>query len=153
MKAAIFDVDGTLANVSSIRYLLHQPNPKTGRLRKDFDSFHNESVNVPPNQWVAEQARELKNSGMEILIVTARKHRWRHHTAWFLALNNIPSDGLWMRNNDDNRKDHLVKEDILKRIINLGYDPVIAFDDNPNVINLWKQYGIETVLIPGWENL
>lgn len=150
--AVIFDMDGTLANVSSIRHLLNGVRAN-GKPDKNFDKFHELSVDVPPNSWVAEAARLCKAIGFEIIIVTARKHKWRHQTAWFLALNNIPSDALFMRGNNDNRPDYEVKRDIYNRIVDLGYDVRVAYDDNPNVIRLWREVGIpEIIVVPGWED-
>jgi len=143
MKAAIFDMDGTLADVTSIRHHV------LGSI-KNFDAFHRASVDVPTHQWVVDRARALHDDGIAILIVTARNHMWRHHAVWWLALNDVPSDALWMRHDDDQRKDRLVKEDILKRILELGFEPIIAFDDNPTVIDLWVEHGIPVVNVPGW---
>lgn len=152
VKAIIIDMDGTLADVSSIRHYLRGIKAN-GKPDKNFDKFHEESVNVPPNHWVAEEARYYSSClGYAILIVTARKHKWRNHTAWWLGLNAIPSDALFMRGNNDNRPDYEVKKDILKRIRDLGYDVKLAFDDNPSVIALWEEEGIDTIRVPGWED-
>lgn len=143
--AVIFDMDGTLANVSSIRHHLKPVNR-----RKDFESFHSESVNVPPHRHVVYHAQLAYSLGHAVLIVTARKHRWRHHTAWWLALNNVPSDMLMMRRDDDHRPDYEVKRDML-HIIGHYYEVVHAVDDNPSVIELWNEFGIPTTVVPGWE--
>jgi hypothetical protein len=144
-------MDGTLADVSSIRHYLRGIRA-TGKPDKNFDKFHEEGVNVPPHEWVAELARDFHDLGIAVLIVTARKHKWRNHTAWFLALNNIPSDGMWMRGNDDDRPDYVLKKDILKQIRGHGYNVIHAFDDNPAVIQLWAEEGIPTTIVPGWED-
>lgn len=149
--AVIFDCDGTLFDVSSIRYLLNGIRAN-GKPDKNFDRFHEEGVNVPVHEWVAEAARQFHKDQIAVLIVTARKHKWRNHTAWALALNDIPSDGLWMRGNNDNRPDYEVKKDILRQIRGHGYNVIHAFDDNPAVIQLWKEEGIPTTIVPGWED-
>lgn len=144
--AVIFDMDGTLANVSSIRHHL-----RPVERRKDFESFHRESVNVPPHKSVVHHAQLAHMLGHAVLIVTARKHKWRHHTAWWLALNNVPSDMLMMRRDDDQRPDYEVKADML-HIIRHFYDVVHAVDDNPSVIRLWEENQIPTTTVPGWEH-
>lgn len=143
-KAVIFDMDGTLADVSSIRYLVRDPK------HKNFDRFHELSVDVPPNEWVVRAARLHKSIGYDVIIVTARKHMWRHQTAWFLALHDIPSDVLFMRGNKDNRPDYEVKRDILY-VIQQEWEVFRAWDDNPNIIRLWQEHGIETIVVEGWE--
>ena len=142
--AVIIDVDGTLANVSGIRHhVMARP--------KRFDRFHAESVDCPPNQQAVDIARAAHAAGQAVLVVTARRAMWRHHTAWFLALHGIPSDALIMRGNDDHRPDVEVKRDILWQI-RTRWTPVLAVDDNPKVLALWESEGIPTVVIPGWED-
>lgn len=148
-NAVIFDMDGTLADVSSIRHHLLVWNASKGKAFKNFDKFHEESVNVPPNEHVAQAARDAKANGCDVIIVTARKHKWRNHTAWFLALNDIPSDALFMRGNNDGRPDYEVKSDIL-RVIKHTWNVVHAWDDNPSVIKLWQENGIPTTVVEGW---
>lgn len=143
--AVIIDMDGTLADVSSIRHHVRQ-HPK------DFDAFHAASVDVPTNINAVLIARAAHRRGVDVLIVTARRERWRHHTAWFLALHGIPSDALIMRGDKDGRSDVEVKRDMLNSIIRKAWTPVLAVDDNPSVIALWESEGIPTVVIPGWED-
>ena len=141
--AHIFDMDGTLADVSGIRHLV------MGNER-DFHEFHEQSVNAPPHQHVVEMARKAKEAGHDVLVVTARSARYRPHTAMWLAQNNVPSDALYMRADNDSRPDYEVKKDILHRI-NKTWDVVHAVDDNPSVIKLWHENNIPTTTIPGWQ--
>lgn len=145
-SCVIFDMDGTLANVSSIRHYL-KPDIHHG---KDFDTFHAESVNVPAHSHVVNAAQVAKMLGHEIVIVTARKHMWRHQTAWWLAMHDVPSDALFMRGNKDQRKDYEVKKDILSTI-RKAWNPIHAWDDNPSIIALWDEEGIPCSVVPGWE--
>lgn len=145
-NAVIFDMDGTLANVSSIRHYL-KPNVHHG---KDFDRFHAESVNVPPHSHVVNAAQVAHMLGNDVLIVTARKHKFRHHTAFWLAMHGIPSDAMFMRSNNDNRSDYLVKKDILSTI-RKAWNPIYAWDDNPAIIRLWKEENIPHTIVEGWK--
>lgn len=146
-SAVIFDMDGTLADVSSIRHYL-KPDISHG---KDFDAFHSESVNVPPHPHVVNAAQVAHMLGLKILVVTARKWMWRNHTAWWLAMHGIHSDLLMMRGNMDGRKDYDVKKDMLKTI-RQAYNPIHAWDDNPNIIRLWTEEGIPCTIVEGWEH-
>lgn len=147
-QTVVFDIDGTLADVSSVRH--HVINiDKVPGFKKNFDKFHEESVNCPPIRWVLASALDAKGMGFNVLQVTARQEKYRPHTSWWLASNLVPSDGLYMRANGDFRPDYVVKREILDRLI-LRYDIRKAFDDNPNVVRLWGEYGIPCVVIPGW---
>ena len=141
-EAFIFDVDGTLADVEPYRHHVMNGN-------RDFDSFHRESVNAHPHYHVVNMALMAKQRGYDILVVTARMAKWRNSTAMWLAMHNIPSDALFMRGDEDHRKDYLVKKDILTQI-QKTWDVVHAVDDNPSVIALWKENGIKTTTIPGF---
>lgn len=86
----------------------------------------------------------------QIIIVTSRKEKWRSLTSFWMAKNDIGHHALFMRKDDDNRSDYKVKEDILHKIKE-HWTVVHAFDDNPNVIKLWKDYGIPTTKIGSWD--
>jgi FMN phosphatase YigB (HAD superfamily) len=140
--AAIFDVDGTLVNVSSVRH--HVMGEK-----KRFDLFHGGALECPQNENVVDILRIFQDLGFAILIVTARNERWFYHTLFWLREHEIEFDEIFMRGDKDNRPDYEIKGDILKRI-NVEYDVRVAVDDNPNVIRLWEENGIQTVIIDGW---
>lgn len=144
-KAVIFDMDGTLVDVSKIRHFVH-PEREGGR---NFHAFHMESASSPPNTFVVQAAQQAHREGLGVLIVTARKARYRHVTAMWLALHHVPSDALYMRADGDDRPDFLAKEDILQRI-RLRWNPVHAWDDNPAVLALWRREGIPHTVVPGW---
>jgi beta-phosphoglucomutase-like phosphatase (HAD superfamily) len=149
--AVIFDMDGTLADVSSIRHHLTAFDESKRRVVKHFDKFHSESVNVPPHTHVVNAAQVAHMLGHKILIVTARKHMWRHQTAWWLAMHGVPSDMLIMRGDMDQRKDYLVKKDMLATI-KQAYNVIHAWDDNPSIIKLWTEEGIPCTIVDGWDH-
>lgn len=148
-NAVIFDMDGTLADVSGIRHHIVPPTPKPKGWYKDFHAFHSESVNVPANRHVVDHAIRASLLGNAILIVTARRAMYRHQTAMWLALNGVPSDAMYMRGDKDGREDYLVKRDILARI-RASYNVIHAVDDNPAVIALWEEEGIPTTIVEGF---
>jgi phosphoglycolate phosphatase-like HAD superfamily hydrolase len=142
-EASIFDCDGTLVDVSGIRHLLNGP----GR----FHAFHMASIDCPPHQWVVDDAKAEHAAGRAVLIVTARQARpvYRHVTAWWLALNAVPSEALWMRAVNDTRPDYEVKREILAKIRQC-YTVVHAWDDNPAILKLWTEEQIPVTVVPGW---
>lgn len=146
-QTIVFDMDGTLVDVSSVRH--HVLGGKENDYKKDFDAFHSEAVNCPAIPWVAVAAHEAKDMGYRVIQVTARNEKYRASTSWWIAENRIPSDALYMRNDGDYRPDYEVKKEILDRILKT-YDIVKAFDDNPSIVRLWSEYGIPCVVVPGW---
>lgn len=143
-EAVIFDMDGTLCDVRTVRHLIDGPG--------GFRAFHRASASCPPHAWVVEAARQEHEAGRAVLIVTGRAAEHRNVTAMWLALHDVPSEGLWMRHWQDFRPDYEVKRDILTRIRQV-YRPVAAWDDNPNVIRLWREEGLGVTVVPGWEKM
>ena len=144
--AVIFDVDGTLADVSKLRqeWLFSDDH------KRDFRGFHAASLDAPIIPWVREAALRTHAQGLAVVIVTGRASRWRHHTAWWLALNKVPSDALLMRADDDNRPDASVKTAMLNQIQH-SWNPIWVFDDNPSTIPVWQRAGIPVTVVPGWK--
>lgn len=146
--AVIVDVDGTLADVSSIRHhilLTHPDNPGY----RDFDAFHKASVWVPPIHATLDTVRGHRARGLGVLVVTARMEKWRHHTQAWLESHDVHWDELHHRPDWDTRPDSLVKADILADL-RTRWTVTAAIDDNPNVIALWEAEGIPTTVVPGW---
>ena len=48
----------------------------------------------------------------------------------------------YFRSNKDFREDIEVKSDMLNKMRKHGYDPVMAFDDRPSVIRMWRERGL-----------
>lgn len=140
-RASLYDMDGTLCDVSGIRHLINGP----GR----FHAFHMASVDCPPHRWVVEAARRDHAAGLAVLIVTARQAPYRNVTAWWLALHGVPSDAMWMRAPNDSRPDAVVKAEILAKI-RASYEPVKAHEDQPKIAAVWERAGIPVTLVPGW---
>jgi hypothetical protein len=141
--AHIYDVDGTLANVDPFLHFVRGD-------KKDYNAFHEASVDAIPNMNVLEMLNNSVSDGHSVLIVTSRKEKYRSLTSMWLAKNNIRSHALFMRADDDNRPDYEAKKDMLDKIAKL-WDVTHAIDDNPNVIRLWEDNNIPTTKIGTWD--
>lgn len=145
MRAIIFDMDGTLADVSHRMHLLDGS--------KDWDAFHGAMSDDAPVEAIAELARLMGKAaaaglGIDaVLVVTARHDdpRYAQMTREWLELHDIPCDRLYMRRDGDMRRDHIVKSEILQQILDDGYEPVLAVDDRPEVVAMWREHGITTL--------
>ena len=143
--AHIYDVDGTLANVDPFLHYVRGSN-------KDYDAFHEASIDALPNIEVLEMLNNSVADGYSVIIVTSRKEKYRGLTSMWLSKNNITSHALFMRANDDNRPDYEAKKDMLDKITEL-WDVIHAVDDNPNVIRLWEDNDIVTTKIGNWDGV
>jgi predicted kinase len=149
MKCAIFDIDGTLADV---RHRLHHLD------RRDWKSFFEAAPQDPP-MWTSVDFMEgIRSSHLEsfhIFFVSGRPEDYRKPTeAW---LSDLPVDfaegtvTLLMRPSGDHRPDHIVKEEILDNILGQGYEVEFVVDDRPSVVEMWKRRGllVYQVHVPG----
>ena len=107
-----------------------------------------------PIKPLVELARLLIRSNEQaVLLVTGRPERTRNDSVEWLLKYGIEVDfqsRLFMRNNGDDRKDHIVKLEILKYIRNAGFEPVLVFDDRQTVVDMWREQGIRVAQVaPG----
>jgi phosphoglycolate phosphatase-like HAD superfamily hydrolase len=138
--AAIFDMDGTLCDTSTIQHLIEGD-------EKDFAAFHAAARDCPPHPDVVEAAVAQHEQGRAILVVTSREFIWRDPTLDWLVEHGVPYDALYLRIVGDYRKDVLVKTDILRQIQDDGFHVVEAWDDKPAVVDLWRDNGIEVHVV------
>jgi predicted kinase len=134
MRAVIFDIDGTLADVEHRRQFL----PHWGKF---FAAQHLDT----PIEAVAWLARTLwSNTGAEpaVIIVSARPADYEDVTREWLRKHEIFFDKLYMRPTGDYRKDSIVKREILQEILDDGYEPFLVIDDRPEVVDMWREYGL-----------
>jgi len=134
--AVIFDMDGTLCDVSGIHHFIEGE-------ERDFDAFHGAAIDCPPHPHVVEAVATARESGKAVLVVTSRPSKWRDYTIMWLDRHEIAYDRLYMRFEADFRNDYVIKADILKAITKDGFEPSHAWDDSPKVIALWLENGIE----------
>lgn len=148
-EAVIFDMDGTLCNVDSIRHYVVLGHPDN-RGYRDFDHFHKASVWCPPNEAVLKRAVKHAAAGRTVIVVTARRSRYRNYTKAWLDSHAVPYAEMHMRRDDDDRPDAVIKREILTQL-RIRYDVVECVDDNPHVLAVWREERIPKVIeVPGW---
>ena len=143
-KAVIYDLQGTLIDVSFIRERF------LGGEKKDFAGFHQATGNCPPNWTVLKNCHRDMREGRIILPLTGMNEAFRPVAQDWLDTHMVRSPGLWMRPDGDFRKDFIVKGEHLKELREI-YDVVHAYDDNPQMIEFWRDQGISYTEVPGWQ--
>jgi len=144
MRAVIFDIDGTLADV---QHRLHH----LEGTEKSWPAFFEAAVHDEPIEPIVWLARELFRSSnilnhekpFQVLVVTARPDSYREPTLEWLNKHKIFADGaLYMRKEGDYRADNIVKQEILQQILEDGYEPFLVVDDRPQVVEMWRAFGL-----------
>ena len=119
-EAVVFDVDGTLAHMGD-------------RSPYDFDSVGEDTV----NENVAEIVRMIYHrGGKRVFIFSGREDVCRDATEKWLKDNNIPYDELHMRASGDNRRDSIVKREMIESVIVGRYYVTHWFDDRNQVVDM-----------------
>lgn len=121
----IFDIDGTLAYMND-------------RSPYDYSKVSTDGC----YRDIADMVNMIKSHGYSIIICSWRKSDCREETIKWLDDNNIHYDELFMRGSDDNRKDSIVKYDILKDFIIPRYYVKWVFDDRDQVVKMWREAGL-----------
>jgi predicted kinase len=140
----VVDLDGTLVDVRPIRHFVR------GKYR-NFDMFHRSSAFCEPNPEVLDMVKDAEKYGIPIIIVSARQEAYREVSEDWLNRYGVNFSNMYLRPQEDSRPDYLVKHDILKNIRE-DYNVLRAIDDNPNVRDVWLSNGIETTIVPGFED-
>lgn len=139
-RAIVCDLDGTLVDVRGIRHFVDS---SEGR---DFQAFHQASLECPANDEVSAVLREGRERGLAIVIVTAREERWSFLTTMWLSEHQIPFDDLIMRGRRDLRPDHLVKQDFAVSL-SRKYKVEVAIDDRDDILDVWRRAGFATIKV------
>lgn len=139
-ECIIFDLDGTLCNTDHRLHHIKQ-------LPKNWGAFHDACVDDQPNKAVQRLCQAL-GASLFIAICSGRPDSHMTQTMDWLEKHNIQCDLLLMRKAGDYRPDTAVKADMLEVIRNYHQlDPIMAVDDRPSIIKLWREAGIPTLEI------
>jgi len=132
-EIVIFDIDGTLADVSE---RLHHIKKKP----KDWDAFFR---GIPQDKAIRSMVRLcniLYSSGIKILLCTGRREKDRAETVKWLEQQGVNYHELILRPNGDRRSDVIVKREMLA-----GLDKskiLFVVEDRSGVVEMWRSEGL-----------
>ena len=139
----IFDVDGTLMDITHRRHLVDGSQPK------DWDKFLDPEVmkGDTPNQPVVDIAIAMQEQGHDIVVVSARNERHREVTEQQLVYAGVNFSHLFLRPDGDFRSDDGFKEEVLDALIAQDWKPDMVFDDRDQVVAMWRRRGLVCVQV------
>lgn len=128
-RTVVVDIDGTISN----RWPQRDPYDLT-------KVIHDEPINT-----VIQVVYALECQGWQVCYLTARGEEARHGTKTWLGIyvGGLGDRPLFMRKKGDNRDDVTIKSEIYHDKIAPKYRVELALDDNPNVIEWWRDEGIQ----------
>lgn len=145
-EAVIFDFDNTLCDVSSIWHMVAE-----GVRTRNFDDYHEASRKCPPIPTTLWALRKATAEGYHVFVVTARQEKYRHTTIEWMSNHVLSCDAVFMRKDGDFRDDVTVKRELLQEI-QKDFRVIHAWEDRPEIVELWKTEGIPVTVVPGWED-
>ena len=128
-KAVIVDVDGTVADMEGIR--------------KPYE-WH-KVIRDKPRTMVLSMVRGLQKEGYKIIFLSGRDGVCHDDTLSWLHMHFGQFDKFLMREQDDMRKDFVIKEELFWTVAD-QYNIIGAIDDRHQVLRLWEELGIENVI-------
>lgn len=135
-EAAIFDIDGTLANIDHRLHYLYGGSPDR------WDAF----FGAMDDDTIVEPVRDLllcvRAAGKPVVLCSGRPDNYRAVTEAWLTRNGVEYDALYMRPEGDTRADHIMKAHLLRGMREDGYEPFIVIDDRQSVVDMWRENGL-----------
>lgn len=143
MKAVIFDIDGTLADLSHrVHHIRNRP--------ANWDKFLSECINDKLIEPIARLANSLYQNEHAILLVSGRSDVVRKETIEWMEKHDISFDDLYMRKAGDYRQDYIIKAEILDEILASGYEIEFVVDDRDQVVDMWRNRGLICLQCREW---
>ena len=140
-EIVVFDIDGTLADVSG---RVHHLNKKP----KDWDAFFK---GIPQDKAIQSMLRLcniLYSAGIKIVLCSGRSEQYRPETVEWLVRHGVQYDELLLRGAKDKRTDSVVKREILA-----GLDRskiLFVVEDRRGVVEMWRSEGLVCLqCVPG----
>lgn len=133
---AIFDLDGTLANIEHrLHYVAAKP--------KRWDRFFRACAGDAPNRPVIELAKALWAAGWEIWIWSGRSDVVRADTDAWLARHVGIEAPLRMRRDGDHQADVSLKQSWLLQMAPADRARLrFIVDDRASVVAMWRSHGV-----------
>lgn len=143
-KILLLDLDGSVADCT---HRLHHIKGEN----RDYKAFYDGIPQDKPIKHIIDIVRALYLSQeYMIFVVTGRPVTHLRETQLWLNENFVPNDAIFMRPENDFRKDYIVKKEILDTIRKEFWEPTAVFDDRQSVCDMWRANGVPCLQVaPG----
>ena len=145
-KLYIFDLDGTLANVSHRVCYVNSKKHKDRNYKKFFEAC----VDDTPNQWVVDLLEIVRHHG-DVLILSGRSDLVETETREWLSKYKVLYDYLVMRKEGDYTPDYKLKKEMLEGFLrDKDYEVQFIVDDRQSVVDMWRKEGYNVLQCNAW---
>jgi predicted kinase len=143
-KAVIFDIDGTLADLSHRLHHIKRP-------PINWDAFFAECGNDAVIEPIRDLAQNFDQLGYKLVLVSGRSDQCQAETEAWLEKHRVPFHELHMRKAGDYRQDFIVKSEILDGLLAAGNEIAFVIDDRPSVVAMWRERGLTCLQCRDWQ--
>lgn len=145
MKTVVVDLDGTLANVDHRTHLVRREKP-------DWDAFYEACDKDTPNKWCVALIMAMVYSGVNVVIVSARRQTEEAKTREWLD-KTFHTKGLFglelLREPNNHEPDTVLKK---RWLDGFGKENVLfVVDDRQRVVDMWRAEGLTCLQCYAWE--
>lgn len=135
-KAIICDLDGTLA-------IIEHRSPYNATTAEQ-DSLNHPIANILK---VYSNQREFP---IDIILLSGRNEKYRSYTMTWLKNHGIKYSELYLRPDDDYRKDAIYKKEVYESHIKDKYEILFVLEDRSQVVEMWRAEGLTCLQVaPG----
>ena len=132
-EIVIFDIDGTLADVSErIHHVKKKP--------KNWNAFFQGMAQDKAIHSMVRLCNVLYESGIKIILCSGRNEEHRPETVQWLAQQGVNYHELILRANGDKRSDTVVKREMLASIERSQI--LFVVEDRSRVVEMWRSEGL-----------
>ena len=135
----VFDLDGVLSDAAGRQHFLEWG-------RRDWDAFFDACGDDPLVDEVA-RLLELLDASLRIVLLTGRPVRVQPQTLAWLAHHRLRWDVLVMRDRGDYAQVSRFKRAAVADLRAHGYEPQLAFEDDPRNRDMFHSEGIPCIYI------
>jgi len=140
MDWVIFDLDGTLADISHRLHFIRSSEEKEN-FKKDWNSFNS---GIPEDKLklpIAALHKMCFDNGYNIAIVTGRSKDYQVETIKWLMNNQIHFDEIHFRPAGNYHSDYIVKQEIYDKHFK-ERNVLFVVDDRDQVVEMWRRNGV-----------
>ncbi len=132
-EIVIFDIDGTLADVSErIHHVRKKP--------KNWPAFFRGMAQDKAIHSMVRLCNILYDSGIQIILCSGRSEEHRDETVRWMAQQGVRYHKLILRENSDRRSDTEVKREMLAQIDKSKI--LFVVEDRSRVVEMWRSEGL-----------
>lgn len=132
--AILVDVDGTIAHNKGVR---------------DYFDYTKVMMDTP-DPSVIRAVNIAHDAGIKVIIMSGRKEMCREDTIAWMDKYGVSYDEVHMREDDDNRKDWIIKDEMVRAHIQNRYHIIWCYDDRNQVVDHHRAMGYQVFQVaPG----